>query len=108
MVTLQNGLEGRAGLTRLVLVVASSLAVVALLTLAVSLVAFLIQTSRHKPTTRWATATGAFLILTLLFGTISNAVSRQSGQTDTRLLKFHREFIGLCENVLKWAHLCAP
>jgi hypothetical protein len=95
-------------LTGIVLVVASSLADIALLAFAVSLVAFLIQTLRHKPTTRWAMATGAFLILTLLSGTISNAVSRQSGQRDTRPLKFHREFIGLCENVLKWAHLCAP
>jgi hypothetical protein len=64
-----------------VLVVASSLAVLALLSFAVSLVAFLFQTSRHKPTRRWAMATGAFLVL--LFGTISNAVSRHSGLTLT-------------------------
>jgi hypothetical protein len=62
-----------------VLVVASSLAVLALLSFAVSLVAFLFQTSRHKPTRGWAMATGAFLVLVLLFGTISNVVSRQSG-----------------------------
>jgi hypothetical protein len=66
-----------------VLVVASSLAVLALLSFAVSLVAFLIQTSRHKPTRGWALATGAFLVLVLLFGTISNAVSRHSGLTLT-------------------------
>src|SRR5215216_1385805 len=41
----------------LVLVVASSLAVFALLAFAVSLVAFLVQTSRHKPTRGWAMAT---------------------------------------------------
>jgi micrococcal nuclease len=63
------------------LVVASSLAVLALLSFAVSLVAFLFQTSRHKPTRGWALATGAFLVLVLLFGTISNAVSRHSGLT---------------------------
>jgi micrococcal nuclease len=64
-----------------VLVVASSLAVIALLAFAVSLVAFLFQTSRHKPTRGWAVGTGAFLVLVLLFGTISNAVSRHSGLT---------------------------
>ena len=90
------------------LVVASSLADIALLAFAVSLVAFLFQTSRHRSSRGWALATAGFLVLVLLFGAISNAVSRQSGQRDTRPLKFHREFIGLCENVLKWAHLCAP
>jgi hypothetical protein len=64
-----------------VLVVASSLAVLALLAFAVSLVALLVQTSRHKQTRGWALATGAFLVLVLLSGTISNAVSRQSGLT---------------------------
>jgi micrococcal nuclease len=68
-------------MSRVVLVVASSLAVLALLAFAVSLVAFLFQTSRHKPTRGWAMATGAFLVLVLLFGTISNAVSRHSGLT---------------------------
>jgi len=58
------------------LVVASALAVLALLAFAVSLVAFLIQASKHKPSRGWALATGAFLVLELLFGTISNAVSR--------------------------------
>ena len=55
---------------------ASALAVLALLAFAVSLVAFLIQTSRQKPSRGWALATGAFLVLVLLLGTISNAVSR--------------------------------
>jgi hypothetical protein len=63
------------------LVVASSLAVLALLAFAVSLVALLVQTSRHKSSRGWALATGTFLVLVLLFGTISNAVSRHSGLT---------------------------
>ena len=58
------------------MVVASSLAVLALLALAVTLVAFLIQTSRDKLSRGWALATETFLVLVLLFGTISNAVSR--------------------------------
>src|SRR5829696_417726 len=70
-------------MTGVVLVVASSLAILALLAFAVSLVAFLIQTSRHKPTKGWALATGGFLALVLLFGGISNAVSRHSGLTLT-------------------------
>ncbi len=63
------------------MVVTSALAVLALLAFAVSLVAFLFQTSRHKPSRGWALATGAFLVLVLLFGTISNAASRHSGLT---------------------------
>jgi NADH:ubiquinone oxidoreductase subunit 6 (subunit J) len=53
-----------------VLVVASSLAVLALLAFAVSLLAFLVQTSRHRSSSRWAMSAGAFLVLVLL-GTIS-------------------------------------
>jgi micrococcal nuclease len=64
-----------------VLVVASSLAIVALLAFAVCLVVFLYQTSRHRSSRGWVVATGAFLVLVLLFGTISNAVSRHSGLT---------------------------
>jgi hypothetical protein len=64
-----------------VLVVASSLAVLALLAFAVILVAFLYQTSRHRSSRGWAVTTGGFLVLVLLFGTISNAVSQQSGLT---------------------------
>jgi micrococcal nuclease len=64
-----------------VLVVASSLAVLALLAFAASLVAFLVQTSRHRSSRGWAVAAGGFLVMVLLFGTISNAVSRQSGLT---------------------------
>lgn len=63
------------------LIATASLAGIALLGFAVSLVAFLVQTSRHKPTRGWALATGAFLVLVLLIGTISNAVSRHSGFT---------------------------
>lgn len=63
------------------MVVASSLAVLALLAFAVSLVALLVQTSRHRSSRGWALATGAFLILILLFGGIPNAISRQSGLT---------------------------
>jgi hypothetical protein len=66
-------------MTGVVLVVASSLAVLTLLAFAVSLVAFLFQTSTHKPSRGWAVATGPFLVLP--FGTISNAVSRHSGLT---------------------------
>jgi micrococcal nuclease len=68
-------------LSGVVLVVASSLAVLALLAFAVSLVAFLVQTSRHRSSRGWAVAAGGFLVLVLLSGTISNAVSRQSGLT---------------------------
>jgi len=63
-------------MTGVVLVVASALAVLALLAFAVSLIAFLMQTSRHELSRGWALATRAFLVLALLFGTISNAVSR--------------------------------
>jgi hypothetical protein len=64
-----------------VLIASASLASIALLGFAVSLVAFLVQTSRHKPSRGWAMATGAFLVLVLLFGTVSNAISRHSGLT---------------------------
>jgi micrococcal nuclease len=64
-----------------VLVVASSVAVLALLAFAVSLVTLLVQTSRHRSSRGWAMATAGFLVLVLLFGTISNVVSRQSGLT---------------------------
>jgi micrococcal nuclease len=66
-----------------VLVVAMSLAILALLALAVSVVAFLVQTSRHRPARRWIMTAGASLILFLVFGSLSNAVSRQSGLTLT-------------------------
>jgi O-antigen ligase len=68
-------------MTGAVLVLAVSLAVLALLAFAVSAVAFLVQTSRHKPSRRWAATAGASLALLLVFGTLSNAISRQSGLT---------------------------
>jgi micrococcal nuclease len=72
-----------AGLSGVVLVLAVSLAILALLAFAVSVVGFLIQTSRHRPTRGWSVAAGASLVLLLVFGTLSNAVSRQSGLTLT-------------------------
>lgn len=68
-------------MTGVVLVVVSSLAVLSLLALAISLVAFLFQTSRHRSSRGWALAMGGSLVLVLLFGGISNAVSRHSGIT---------------------------
>jgi hypothetical protein len=68
-------------LTGVVLVVASSLAVLALLAFAVFFDAFLVQTSRHRSSRGWAIATRGFLVLALLSGTVSNAVSQQSGLT---------------------------
>jgi micrococcal nuclease len=66
-----------------VLMLAVSLAILALLAFALSVVGFLIQTSRHRPSRVWAVAAGASLVLLLGFGSLSNAVSRQSGQTLT-------------------------
>jgi micrococcal nuclease len=65
-------------LTGVVSVVASWLAILALLAFAVSLVAFLYRTSRHTPSRAWVLATVGFLALVLLFGGISNAVSRHA------------------------------
>jgi hypothetical protein len=57
-----------------VLIVTSSLAVLALLAFALSVVAFLVQTSRHRFSRGWAAAAGASLILVLVFGGIANAL----------------------------------
>jgi type IV secretory pathway TrbL component len=57
-----------------VLIATASLAVLALLVFTVSVIAFLIQTSRHKPSRGWAAAAGASLVLLLVFGGIGNAV----------------------------------
>jgi micrococcal nuclease len=70
-------------MTGFVLALAMSLAILALLAFAVSVVAFLIQTSRHKPSRRWIMTAGASLVLVLVFGSLSNAVSHQSGLTLT-------------------------
>jgi micrococcal nuclease len=40
--------------------------------------AFLYRTSRHRSSSAWALATGGFLVLALLFGGISNAVSHHA------------------------------
>ena len=68
-------------MTGVVSVAASWLAILALLVFAVSLVAFLYRTSRHRSSRAWAMATGGFLVLVLLFGGISNAVSRHAEPT---------------------------
>ena len=65
-------------MTGVVLVLAMSLAILALLAFAVSVVAFLIQTSRHRSSRRWVAAAGASLVLVLVFGGISNAVRGES------------------------------
>jgi hypothetical protein len=57
-----------------VLIVTASLAVLALLALALSGVAFPVQTSRHRFSRGWAAAAGASLILVLFFGGIADAL----------------------------------
>jgi len=57
------------------LVVAVGLSVIALLVFAVSAVGFLVRISSHKPSKVWAAAAGASLILFLVFGSISQAIS---------------------------------
>jgi micrococcal nuclease len=71
-------------MTGVMLMVSVSLAVLAFLAFAVSAVAFLVQTSRHRPSRRWLAAAGASLVLVLAFGGISNVVSDQSGLTLVR------------------------
>jgi hypothetical protein len=44
-------------------------------------VAFLVQTSRHKPSRGWAAAAGVSLVLVLIFRGISNAVRGEGGQS---------------------------
>jgi hypothetical protein len=65
------------------LVVAVSLSVIALLTFAVSVVGFLIRTSSHKPAKVWGVAAGASLVLFLMFGSISQAISGGGNRTLT-------------------------
>src|SRR5688572_28377933 len=62
-----------------VMVLAASLAILALAVFAVSAVAFLVQTSRHRSSRRWAAAAGASLVLVLVFGGIANAVRGEGG-----------------------------
>jgi micrococcal nuclease len=68
-------------LTGVLSVAASWLAILALLAFTVSLLAFLYRTSTHRSSAAWAVATGGFLVLVLLFGLISNAVSRHAEPT---------------------------
>jgi micrococcal nuclease len=68
-----------------VLVSATSLAMLALLAFAVSVVGFLIQTSRHRPTRGWSVAAGASLVLHLVFGGIANAVRSWSSPSPSEV-----------------------
>ena len=71
------------------LIATASLAVIALLAFAISLVAFLVQTSRHRPSGGWAAAAGASLVLVLLLGVLANwlrgedSPTRSEGQAST-------------------------
>ena len=56
-------------------------AILALLAYAVSLIAFLYRTSRHRSPRARVVATAGFLVLILLFGGISNAVFRRAEPT---------------------------
>jgi micrococcal nuclease len=62
-----------------VLIVTSSLAALAFLAFAVSVVALLVQTPRHRPSSGWVVSAGTSLVLVLLFGSISNAVQGEGG-----------------------------
>jgi micrococcal nuclease len=68
------------------LIASASLAVIALLAFALSFVAFLVQTSRHRSSGGWAAAAGASLVLVILLGGLANALrgegspSRSEGQ----------------------------
>jgi hypothetical protein len=55
-----------------VLIAIASLAVIALLAFAISFVAFLVQTSRHKSSRGWAAVAGASLVLVILLGGLAN------------------------------------
>ena len=56
------------------MIASASLAVIALLVFALSFVAFLVQTSRHRSTKGWAAAAGVSLVLVLLLGGLANAL----------------------------------
>ena len=62
-----------------VLIATAWLAVIALLAFAISFVAFLVQTSRHRSSGGWAAAAGASLILDLVFGGIADALQGEGG-----------------------------
>jgi len=56
------------------LIATASLAIIALLAFALSFVAFLVQTSRHRSSGGWVTAAGASLVLVILLGGLTNAL----------------------------------
>ena len=56
------------------MIVSASLAVIALLAFALSFVAFLVQSLRHRSSRGWAAAAGASLILVILLGGLANAL----------------------------------
>ena len=61
------------------LIASAPLAVIALLAFALSFVAFLVQTSRHRPSGGWAAATGASLVVVILLGGLANALMPYRG-----------------------------
>ena len=71
------------------MIATASLAGIALLAFAVSLVAFLVQTSRHRSSGGWAAAAVASLVVLILLGGLANGLrgegspSRSEGQTST-------------------------
>lgn len=71
------------------MIATASLAVIALLAFALSFIAFLVQTSRHRPSGGWAATAGASLVVVLLLGGLANALrgegtpSRSEGQAST-------------------------
>lgn len=66
-------------MTGAVLMLTTSLAVFALLAFAASVIVFLVQTSKHRPSRRWAAVAGTSLALVLVFGGIANAVRGEGG-----------------------------
>jgi micrococcal nuclease len=66
-------------MTGAVLMLTTSLAVLALLAFAVNVVVFLIEISRHRFSRGWAAAAGASLVLVLVFGGIASAVRGEGG-----------------------------
>jgi micrococcal nuclease len=72
-----------------VLIAIAWLGVIALLAFAISFVAFLVQTSRHKSSGGWAAAAGVSLVLVILLGGLANWLraeggpSRSEGQAST-------------------------
>jgi micrococcal nuclease len=71
------------------LIAIASIAIIALLAFALSFVAFLVQTSRHRSTGVWAAAAGASLVLVFLLGGLANwlqaegSPGRSGGQAST-------------------------